>query len=159
MPAKVIRRLQVACKAHAVWRFFFDRRGKSKPVTCAFQAATIARGHCFSQDDRWCRELGVEVFKRMGGWAHPKITIRLELEPDMKGLLPVEQYFRHPHGQFIRASRQFAPALFGARHCSAVSESNPTIHASAFSLRHGASESKVTKSSHRRARGATPSKH
>ena len=161
MPAKVIRRLQVACKAHAVWSVLFrpaEERANQSPAP--FRLQLSPESHCFSQDDRWCRELGVEVFKRMGGWAHPKITIRLELEPDMKGLLPVEQYSLATHTVNLSAQVGNSPQRpFEPDTAAPVSESDQTIHTSAFSLRHGASESKVTKSSRRQAHGATPSKH
>ena len=163
MPTKVIRRLQVACKAHAVWSVLFrptEERANQSPAP--FRLQLSPESHCFSQDGRWCRELGVEVFKRMGGWGHPKITIRLELEPDMKGLLPVEQYSLTTHTANLSAQVGNSPQLsLGPDTAAPVNESKQTttdIHTSAFSLRRRASESKATKSSRRRARGAVPSK-
>ena len=102
----------------------------------------------------------VEVFKRTGGWAHPKITIRLELEPDMKGLLPVEQYSLVTHAANLSARTVNSPQFsLGPDTVVPVSESKQTFHPSTFSLRREASESRATKSSRQRSRGATPSKH
>ena len=161
MPTKVIRRLQVACKAHAVWGVLFrptEERANQSPAP--FRLQLSPEGHCFSQDGRWCRELGVEVFKRTGGWAHPKITIRLELEPDMKGLLPVEQYSLVTHAANLSARTVNSPQFsLGPDTVVPVSESKQTFHPSTFSLRREASESRATKSSRQRSRGATPSKH
>ena len=52
----------------------------------------------------------------MGGWAHPKITIRLELEPDMKGLLPVEQHSSATHTTNLSAQVGNSPQLSLPQH-------------------------------------------
>jgi hypothetical protein len=87
IPAKAVRRIQVACKSYGVWGLLFRSANEHVlPSPAPFRVLLTSESHTIAEDGVIHRHLGIEVFKRAGGWAHPKITVPLDLGQPLEGI-------------------------------------------------------------------------
>ncbi|MEK9890896.1 MAG: translesion DNA synthesis-associated protein ImuA [Pseudomonadales bacterium] len=87
IPAKAVRRIQVACKSYGVWGLLFRSANEHVlPSPAPFRILLTSESHTIAEDGVIHRHLGIEVFKRAGGWAHPKITVPLDLGQPLEGI-------------------------------------------------------------------------
>lgn len=87
IPAKAVRRIQVACKSHRVWGVLFRSANEHVlPSPAPFRMLLSSESHTITDDGVIHRHLGIEVFKRANGWAHPKITVPFDLGQPLEGI-------------------------------------------------------------------------